>query len=68
MCDLPCDEAVFDEEDPFTHTSFAFNRELTALSAFRLLFQNTDRLPLTMLDTFILIHCRWLRVGSGDSG
>lgn len=55
-CDLPCDEAVFDEEDPFTHPSFAFSRGLTAPTAFRALFKNTETLPLNMLDTFVLIH------------
>lgn len=55
-CDLPCDEAVFDEENPFTHPSFALSRELTAPTAFRALFKNAGRLPLAMLDTFILIH------------
>jgi hypothetical protein len=58
MCDLPCDEAVFDEEDPFTHSGFAFSRGWTALTAFRALFKGTDSLPLTMLDTFILVHCK----------
>lgn len=56
VCDLPCDEAVFDEEDPFTHPSFAFSRGLTAQTTFRALFKKTEVLPLNMLDTFVLIH------------
>jgi hypothetical protein len=62
MCDLPCDEAVFDEENPFTRPSFAFSRELTTSAAFRALFKDPGRLPLTMLDTFILIHCKYVCV------
>lgn len=56
MCDLPCHDIIFNEKDPFTHPSFTFSRNLTALTSFRALFEDTDKLELTMLDTFVLIH------------
>lgn len=62
-CDLPCDEDVFEEQDPFTHLRFSFRRNLTSRTALQALFDNahSQALGATVLDTFILIHCRYYR-------
>jgi hypothetical protein len=59
-CDLPCEEVVFDEPDPFTHSKFRFRRDLTSRMAFCALL-NSARSPareldITVLDSFVLIH------------
>ena len=69
-CDLPCDEAIFRSEHPFTEPNFRFSRHLTIYEAFQNLFDapilespqrtpDSSHMDLTVLDMFILIHSMW---------
>ena len=64
-CELPCEEAIFEAEHPFSEPNFRFTRDLTLYGAFQNLFdpsheagQSPDpsQMDLTVLDMFILIH------------
>lgn len=60
-CDLPCIETVFDAVHPFSEPDFAFRRSCPTMLVFQKLFlEDVDcltELGLTLLDTFIMIHC-----------
>lgn len=63
--DFPCDEAVFDAEHPFAVPQFTFERSIRPRQAFMWLFSTErsrkEQLPdLIMLDTFVLIHSKFL--------
>ncbi|KAJ5595438.1 uncharacterized protein N7459_001646 [Penicillium hispanicum] len=69
-CELPCQEAVFKSEHPFSEPLFCFTRGITLYKALQSLFESPpvespQQLPelkqmdFTVLDMFILIHGMW---------
>lgn len=64
-CDFPCEETLFKSEHPYADPNFQFSRDLTIYKAFQSLFEppesghhisESNRMALTVMDMFILIH------------
>lgn len=63
-CDLPCDELLFSNPNPFAEQGFKFNRAMTLRQGFEALFEDSalDAFtkrggePFTLLDMFLMIH------------
>lgn len=57
-CDLPCDEALFSSQHPFSEPNFRFARELTMTKVFENFLDESysQSMDLNILDMFILIH------------
>lgn len=61
-CDLPCAEALFDSQHPYSEPGFAFARPFTVNGAFEQFFAYGDgsepvsSARLTVFDMFITIH------------
>lgn len=66
-CELPCEEALFQSEHPFSEPFFCFTRGITLYKAFQSLFESpsidssqwspdVNQLDFTVFDMFVLIH------------